>query len=208
MIGAGSVLDLGCGTGILGRRLKNNFYTGIDLAKNLIKEARRLDKYHQYLIADITQEIKIDNRFDWATMILTLQNLKRPFGAMANAKNLLKRGGKLLIVINHPCFRIPRHSDWLVKDNEQYRMVETYMTNLEIPIESSPFDKKNNQLSWSYHYPLSAISEMLGDNGFLIEKIEEWVSDKKSEGGRAKIEDRARREFPLFMAITAKKDEK
>jgi hypothetical protein len=47
------------------------------------------------------------------------------------------------------------------------------------------------------------ISQMLFDGGFLIEKIEEWISDKKSEGGMAKIEDKARKEIPLFMAILA-----
>jgi hypothetical protein len=46
---------------------------------------------------------------------------------------------------------------------------------------------------------------MLIDNGFLIERIEEWVSPKKSEGGMAKVEDSARAEFPLFMAIVARK---
>jgi hypothetical protein len=44
---------------------------------------------------------------------------------------------------------------------------------------------------------------MLHDNGFVIEKIEEWVSDKKSEGGMAAVEDKARAEFPLFMTIVA-----
>jgi hypothetical protein len=47
---------------------------------------------------------------------------------------------------------------------------------------------------------------MLFNNGFLIEKMEEWISDKKSEGGRAKIEDKARAEFPLFLAIKAIKN--
>jgi hypothetical protein len=46
---------------------------------------------------------------------------------------------------------------------------------------------------------------MIADNGFLIERIEEWVSPKKSEGVMAKVEDRARAEFPLFMAMVAKK---
>ena len=79
------------------------------------------------------------------------------------------------------------------------------MSHLEIEIDSSPFAEKNNLKTWSFHYPISAYSEMLFDNGFTIEKIEEWVSDKKSEGGMAAVEDRARKEFPLFMAIVAKK---
>ena len=47
---------------------------------------------------------------------------------------------------------------------------------------------------------------MLTDNGFLITNIEEWVSPKKSEGPMAIIEDRARNEFPLFLAIKAVKN--
>ncbi|KKQ50687.1 MAG: Methyltransferase domain protein, partial [Candidatus Shapirobacteria bacterium GW2011_GWE1_38_10] len=72
-------------------------------------------------------------------------------------------------------------------------------------IKLKPY-KKDNQVSYSYHYPLSAFTEMLFNNGFLIEKMEEWISDKKSEGGRAKIEDKARAEFPLFLAIKAIKN--
>jgi len=38
----------------------------------------------------------------------------------------------------------------------------------------------------------------------VIEKIEEWASDKDSVGKAAKMENRARAEIPLFMAIQAK----
>ena len=47
---------------------------------------------------------------------------------------------------------------------------------------------------------------MLFDNGFCIENIEEWISDKKSTGSKAYIEDKARKEFPLFMTIVARKN--
>ena len=40
----------------------------------------------------------------------------------------------------------------------------------------------------------------------LNEEInEEWISDKRSMGKRAGMENRAREEFPLFLAILAKK---
>ncbi|MFA6007249.1 MAG: methyltransferase domain-containing protein [Candidatus Shapirobacteria bacterium] len=196
------VLDFGCGQGILGRKVDNE-YLGIDLSKELIDEAKKLDKNskHSYLTGDVCKELKIYGTFDKGAMILSLQNMKRPFGAIKNLSKLLKKGGELLLVINHPAFRVPKHSDWEVKDKKQLRIIDSYMSPLEIPIESSPFDKKNNQISYSYHYSLSAFSEMLFDNGFYIEKTEEWVSDKKSEGGMAIIENKARAEFPLFLAI-------
>ena len=91
------------------------------------------------------------------------------------------------------------------KLKDQVKNSGDYMTPLEIPIVTNP-GKKESENTWSYHYPLSAYSEMLFDNGFVIEKIEEWISDKKSIGSNAKVEDRARREFPLFMAIMARKN--
>ncbi|MBI2075302.1 MAG: SAM-dependent methyltransferase, partial [Candidatus Harrisonbacteria bacterium] len=40
--------------------------------------------------------------------------------------------------------------------------------------------------------------------GFAVTDMEEWVSHRTSERGpRAKAEDRARREIPLFLAIKA-----
>lgn len=202
------VVDLGCGQGVLGRAIPATVeYLGIDIAKDLIDEARKLDSRHKYLVADITERINIPERFEKAVILLTLQNLKRPFKAIENAKNLLKNNGQLFIVINHPCFRIPKHSDWETDKirGVQWRKMDTYMSHLEVPIDSSPFDKRDNKITFSYHYPLSAYTEMLSDNGFLIEKIEEWVSDKKSEGGMAMIENKARKEFPLFMAVIARK---
>ncbi len=202
------VLDLACGQGVLARRLPVEVkYVGVDLASNLIDEARRLDKNkdHRYVVADVTQRIGVGEKFNWVVMILALQNLERPFGAIKNASDLIESGGHVLLVINHPAFRIPKHSDWIVVKNKQWRMVDIYMSNLKIPIESSPFDKRNNQISFSFHYPLSKISQMLSNNSFVITKIEEWMSDKTSTGGMARIENQARREVPLFMTIVAKK---
>jgi ubiquinone/menaquinone biosynthesis C-methylase UbiE len=200
-------LDLGCGQGIMGRQIKNK-YLGIDLSTELIEEAKKLDKNinHTYLVGDITKDLKIYGSFDKGMIILALQNVKKPFGVIRNFSKLLNKDGELLIVINHPAFRIPKHSDWEVVDNKQFRIMESYLSPLEIPIESSPFDKINNQISYSYHYPLSAYIEMLSDNGFFIKTIEEWISPKKSEGPMAIIEDRAREEFPLFLAIKAVKN--
>lgn len=202
------LLELACGQGILGRQVKNE-YLGMDLSKELIAEAKRLDKdpKHYYWVGDVSREIKLNKIYDKGAMILALQNIKKPFGVIRNFSKYLKKGGILVLVINHPAFRIPKHSDWMVKDGKQWRMEAKYMSHKEIEIESSPFDKKNNQKSFSYHWSISAISEMLLDNAFVIKKIEEWISPKKSEGKMAKIEDEGRKEFPLFMAIEAIKYE-
>ena len=58
----------------------------------------------------------------------------------------------------------------------------------------------------SFHRPLSSYAEALAKAGFVIANLEEWKSNRVSETGpRAKAENKARNEFPLFMAIDAQK---
>jgi ubiquinone/menaquinone biosynthesis C-methylase UbiE len=205
-----SLIDLACGQGVLERNLEKNIeYVGIDLASNLIREAtdKKINEKHKFLVADVSKDLPINKTdFDCGAIILALQNIKKQFAVIKNFSKHLKKNGRLVIVLNHPIFRIPRHSSWGedIQNKIQYRRIDDYMTPQEIPILTNP-GKKESENTWSYHYPLSAYSEILFDNGFLIEKIEEWVSDKKSTGSKAAMEDRARKEFPLFMAIVARK---
>ena len=199
------LIDLGCGQGVLARAVPIDVeYAGFDLSPEMIKTAITLDKNlkHRYTTIDVTHNI-LNQRADKIAIILALQNMKKPFAVIRNCKEMLNLNGKLIIVINHPAFRIPKHADWKEIEGRQYRIIGRYMQPLEIPIESSPFDKKDNQTSWSYHYPLSFYSEILHDNGFVIDKIEEWVSPKKSTGIKAEMEDMGRSQIPLFMAIVA-----
>jgi len=206
--GEEQLLDLGCGQGILGRSVADTIrYSGMDLSANLIKSAKDNDKNpnHYYFVGDATEKFKTSEKFDWVELILAIQNINSPFKVIRNASEVLTERGKIIMVLNHPAFRIPKHSDWEqeVTKKIQYRREDVYMSHQEIPIDSSPFDQKENQQTWSFHYPISAYAEMLSDNGLVIETMEEWVSDKKSEGGMAAIEDRARKEFPLFLTIVA-----
>ena len=75
---------------------------------------------------------------------------------------------------------------------------------MDIPVSMHP-GMKNSPVTWSFHHSLQDYSNMLFDAGFCIEKLEEWSSDKESEGKKAKMENRARNEFPLFLCIIAKK---
>ena len=51
-------------------------------------------------------------KFTYVAIILSLQNIKRTFGVIKNAGEFLEKGGRIIIVLNHPAFRIPKHSDW------------------------------------------------------------------------------------------------
>jgi ubiquinone/menaquinone biosynthesis C-methylase UbiE len=204
-----SLLDLACGNGVLAKKLSKSVkYTGVDLSESLVKFAKNEDKnrQHKYLVSDVTLPLTIPNDFTHAAIVLALQNIENPLGTLKNASNHLVSGGRLVVVLNHPAFRIPRQSSWGIDEGRkiQYRRVDKYMSPMEIPINMNPSDR-NSEKTISYHFPLGEYSKMLKDAGFVIELIEEWTSDKESVGRAGRMENRSRAEIPLFMAILAKK---
>jgi SAM-dependent methyltransferase len=206
-----SLLDLACGQGVLEKNIpKGMKYIGVDIAPTLIKLAQKgaAVPSHQFFVADITRPLRLpEKEFDAATLILAVQDLKDAKGAFQNGAKFLKEGGRLLIVMNHPCFRIPRQSGWGVEQEKklQFRKLNCYLSHLDVPIQTRPSHQQKSPQVTHHHRPLSYYSQALFETQFVIEKIEEWTSDKVSEGGRARMENRARKEFPLFLTIVARK---
>lgn len=220
-----SLLDLACGTGVLGRAIpKTVFYEGVDIAKDLIEEAKKHDKNqkHTYTVGDISseglggleeQEVIEENRtFTHGACILAIQNIENYQTVFDTAAKFLQPNGKFVIVLNHPTFRIPRQTSWGVDEQSklQYRKINRYLSPLKIPINMNPGSRKDpstalrmNTFTWSFHHPLSTYVNGLSAAGFVISHMEEWSSDKESEGRAKKMENRARAEIPLFLAITA-----
>jgi SAM-dependent methyltransferase len=189
-LGSGdSLLDLACGTGWLARKIPKGIrYLGLDLVKG----------------DDVTKPLHVTDKFSHATIILALQNIEQPDRVIKNAAEHLKGKGKLVIVLNHPAFRIPRQSSWGIDENSkiQYRRENIYMSPLKIPVSMHP--GQGGPITWSFHEPISVYTKMLADNHFVIEQIEEWTSDRESVGKAGRMENRSRAEFPLFLAILAR----
>ncbi len=205
-----SLLDLGCGQGVVSRVIPEIArYVGVDKAASLIDAAKNNNKNarHTFAVADVTRPLpKIDPGFSHCCVVLALQNMEKPEGVFDNLAQLLQMGGEVVIVLNHPVFRIPRQSGWGIdeKTKQQHRWINRYLSPLRIPITMNP-GKKDSQTTWSFHRPLQDYISMLTNAGFIITGLEEWVSDKESEGKAAKMENRARSEFPLFLTLVAKK---
>jgi SAM-dependent methyltransferase len=204
-----SVLDLACGTGVLAQHLpKNVEYVGIDSAASFIKAASQKDDSpnHSYVVGDITKPLNLKKKdFSLATILLAVQNLQHPLFAFKNAAHHLAEGSKLILVLNHPCFRIPRQSSWEVDiiKKIQYRRIDRYHSTLEIPIQTHPGKGQHSPSTWSFHYPLCYFINWLFESGFRTEIMEEWCSDKQSTGKNARMENKGRSEIPLFLAIRA-----
>jgi ubiquinone/menaquinone biosynthesis C-methylase UbiE len=204
-----SLLDLACGQGVMASKIPADLeYMGIDISPTLIKEAKTKDKSkkHGYLIADVAKPLSLDKKYTHAVIILALQNIENVPAVLANVRKHLTDGGKLAIVLNHPCFRIPRQSSWEIDEAKklQYRRVDRYFSAMPIPIQAHPSKGGKSAETMTYHHPLSYYCGCLKDAGFVIETMEEWCSDKESVGKNAKMENRSRDEFPLFLTIVAR----
>lgn len=221
------VLDLACGQGVLCRRLAEEGcqVTGVDAAAELIEAARRRngdDKLPiRYITADATQLLDEQGKlqvaglkpeeFDAVTIVLAIQNITPLSPVWQACRALLKPGGRLIVVMMHPCFRVPKQSDWHWNDATwtQSRLVSRYLSSSEIEILTHPGDAvhgKDESVTIHFHRPLQAYINTLGNAGLLIEHIEEWVSHKKDQPGPKKEAiDRARKEIPMFLALRARK---
>lgn len=208
-----SLLDLCCGQGVLARILPPHVvYVGVDLSPSLIQAAKKITKHPHasFLVGDVTRPLPVKKKdFTHAVCILALQNVQDPLALFQQAYQHLQVGGRLLLVCNHPCFRIPRQSSWGIDPHTQmqYRRMDRYLTPMQIPIQANPGKGAASSESLSFHYPLSFFTESLDQAGFSIERLQEWISPKESTGKMAKRENRSREEFPLFLAILARKRE-
>lgn len=119
-----SVLDIGCGQGILERALPATCaYLGVDISPKLIAIAKNIcsTKSHRFLVHDAHQPLHSQEKFSHAAAILSLQNMESPDKVIGNVAKQLHSQGKFFIVLNHPCFRIPRASSWhFIEEKKTY----------------------------------------------------------------------------------------
>ncbi|MDE1988217.1 MAG: class I SAM-dependent methyltransferase [Patescibacteria group bacterium] len=206
-----SILDLACGAGFFAREFlkKSGEIKGVDISRELIEIAKKNSpKEIEYFASPADDLVSVKNKtVDKIAIILAIQNIENIFSVFSECDRVLKTGGKLFLVMNHPAFRIPKQSSWEFDDKNkiQYRRIDEYMSESKTKIEMHP-GKDNGERTISFHRPLQVYFKALKKNGFCVSGLEEWVSDKKSQlGPRAESENKARKEFPLFLFIEAKK---
>jgi len=204
-----SVLDVACGQGVLCRLLASRGIevTGVDAAKPLIDSAIAQGPPEiRYQVGDARALTGLPpKRFDAAALVLAIQNIHPLPPVFQGISRVLKPGGRLVMVMMHPCFRGPKSTSWGWDENAgvQYRRVDRYLLPRKEPIVTHP-GQSHDQYTWSFHRPMEAYIKALRNAGLLVDALEEWPSHKTSTSGRkAAAENRARAEIPMFMAVRA-----
>lgn len=204
-----SLLDIGCGEGILERKIpKDCNYYGIDSSKDLILSAKKQaqSKKHTFIYADAEGSPYNVSSCTHGVFLLSLQNMSSPLKALKNASKALAKDASLYLVLNHPCFRIPKSSSWGIDEGEniQYRRLDRYQSSFKKLIDAHP-SKKNSPKTPSFHYSLQQLFQWISQSGLHVQDFLEISSNKKSYGKKAKMENFARKEFPLFLILHCKK---
>lgn len=214
MVAAGKgdrVLDIGCGEGYFTRLIAQTGaqVSGTDIAPELIAKAKKQTPKIAYHVASAeTLGFAKDNSYDVVTCVLALQNMEKLEAVMKEVARVLEPKGKFVFVLNHPAFRIPKRSAWGWDDasQTQYRRLDAYLSPSREKMDMTPGASGAHSYTFSFHRSLQDYTKALAGAGFVIARMEEWISHKKSEKGpRQEAEDRARKEFPLFLAIEARR---
>ena len=209
-----TILDVACGQGYFSRAFQHNGATviGYDISRELIDLAKKqVTKDMTFYVSPAdSMPFMADNSVDVAVIILALQNIENLAGTLAECSRVLRRGGRLVAVLNHPAFRIPGRSSWAWDDktNAQYRRLDGYMSDSQNKIDMTPGEKipAKKTFTLSFHRPLQSYFKALTKANLSVIRLEEWISHKKSlPGPRAAEEDRMRKEMPMFICLEARK---
>ena len=129
-----TILDLGCGSGYLSRRLarQGGRLTADDSSLRMIENARSHDPENSLHIAYLHCDVrKMDTlareSFDLVFANMSLMDMEDAEGAIRETSRVLKKGGRFVASISHPCFDNGSNSAWLVEkvdyDTKVYRRI-------------------------------------------------------------------------------------
>lgn len=208
------VLDVACGQGAFCRLLHEQGVAavGVDSAAALLHLARkRSDPAIEFYSGDARDLAAVrelqGKTFDAAACVLAIQDMDPIAPVFEGTSRLLAPGGRLVLAMMHPAFRVPKQSawGWDMKQGVQYRRIDRYLLPRKEPIVTHP-GSAPAQHTWTFHRPIEAYVKALARAGLFIDAMEEWVSHKVSDSGpRAAAENVARREVPMFLALRARK---
>ena len=208
-----SVLDIGAGQGVLAPYLREvgMVYVGLETSQKLVQRAKKRHHHVRFVQGDARALAQVRGieaaGFDTAVFLLSIQDMDPLDAVLRSAAWVLKPGGRLVILMTHPCFRVPRQSGWGWDEKRKlrYRRVDRYLTALRVPMKQVKRGKGNTIKS--FHRPLQAYINGLADSGLLVDRVQEIPLQDVAQlaNGRLQADKRASAEIPLFLGIRARK---
>lgn len=203
------VLDVGAGHGVLAPYVAREgaVYTGVEVSPKLLRAARQLHGTHgRFLQGDARHLAQnrtlLPTSFDAVVFLLSIQDMNPLESVLRSAAWVLKPQGRIVILMTHPCFHIPRQSGWGYDESRrlQYRRIDHYLTPLSVPMKA--YSGNQGGVTMSFHRPLGDYINGLAAQGLLVDSVREITTYKQ---GRTKAEREANTEIPVFLALRARR---
>ncbi|MGD0318588.1 MAG: methyltransferase domain-containing protein [Nitrososphaerales archaeon] len=188
------VLDLACGEGYNTRILakKGARVIGVDFSKEMIKLARERERRDRlgirYFVSDAAdlKELKSE-RFDVVTCFMALMDIERFEDAISQVARVLKKNGRFVFSITHPCFEYGDAADggpiaeWKYEEGIE-NAAERKAVHLEV---RRYFGITKSEVSWdmkrvvrpfrttSFHRTLTDYFQALHKSRFVVTRLVE-----------------------------------
>lgn len=170
------VLDAGCGTGYLARKLaaRGAVVTGIDLSEQMIAIAKEksIQKNLQidFHVDDCSKLDKLSARcFDLIIANYVLMDVPDLEGAMNAFNRVLKLNGLAVLIFSHPCFPQGRA---IVSENREINYNWNFPYFERTKCIEAPWNHFTSEFIW-FHRPLSDYWKAFKTSGFEIVDFEE-----------------------------------
>ncbi|MBA2701238.1 MAG: methyltransferase domain-containing protein [Chloroflexi bacterium] len=204
-----SILDIGAGQGALASSIARSAarYTGIDTSARLIALARRRHGHlGRFLVGDGSRLHGLSGvgpaAHDAAVFMLSIQDMDPFEPVLTSVAWALRRSSRIVILMTHPAFRIPRHSGWGFDPSRKlsYRRVDRYLSPMAVPMRPVGREPPTR----SFHRPLSDYVNGLGEVGFAVDAMLE-IPDlpPESRPSVARRSSPANADIPLFLGLRA-----
>jgi len=176
-VGGVHICDLACGQGIVARRLARlgARVDGIDLSQRLLDIAMRYEAEQPLGIAyqqGDAQHLDAvpDGCYHGVICVMALMDIPDLGAACHTISRILKRDGRFIFVITHPCFQTPS-SSW-VTDTSGIRARTVTNYTREGFWRSDNLEGVRGKVG-AYHRTLSTYVHALSEAGLVIERLEE-----------------------------------
>ncbi len=204
-----TVLDAGCGTGYLSRKLheRGAKVIGTDFSRRMIQVAQSKAPSMDFRI-DSCNELKTvaDSSIDMIISNYVLMDTPDLEGTMKAFSRVLKPGGIAIVIFSHPCFPQGRATSFGNEENIDYHWTFPYFQQ-EKCIDPA-WGHFTSEFIW-FHRPLSDYWKAFKTAGFDVTDFEEpRITEKRYRLAENKRQLRNSRTRPYSVAFKLRKIKK